>query len=820
MAAETRTQERPGGECLQVLEAFDRVLAREAHVLRERPKILWQQMYNRLQWHGDAVADQIREAFRERSGAESFLWLHCYTPMAESEGLMRTLAGHAGMVEHCKISPDGDTVFSGASSVPNEGVAVWDARSGARRLAMGPWGPWGKDSPPRFDISPDGSWIVGPMQTTNGGWSLAMWDTRVGGHIATLSEEDALGQGRHVTGRLVGCAVSPDGLSVAATGEMEGEGGWSSGLLEMWDLATRTLKLKIVSDSRGILGSCAFSPDGRWLVSTASDMTLRIFDAVSGRELMILRGHTKSPSGHQSISDCAVSPDGTWIVSASDDQTLKVWDAASGECLRTLCGHTGKVLGCAISPDGAIIVSASEDMTLRVWDSTTGAELEVFAGQGGAVTDCNISPDASWIVSASYDGTLKIWHRSDGLTRRLPARHSQRVLRCAASPDGTWLVSASMDDTLKVWDTRTGEELATLRGHQTVGMRKGSVKGCAVSPDGSSVVSASEDATVKVWDAVTWAQRMSLSRPFTPPAGGGMMPSYEDCAIAPDGSWFVTANTDSSLTIWDTSSGAELATLASRDPSTRSSSDGCAVSPDGSWILSLGHTVTSTQSFMGAKFETLDYHYQLWDVRRRRESRRIELGQVPPPWNVGSVKSGAVSPDGGWFVTAGSCDGLWAWDLVTGQKRNLMAETPEAGWESGPRTVSASVISPDAAFVASIGTERTIWITDASTGHRYALLVPPAPPTAIAWLPAQGTVAYGDSGGGVHFARLIGLPLGPLVVTAIAESGGPLRGAGLTARCPACRESFPVATNQLGTELTCPNPACARALRLNQFTLP
>jgi len=35
------------------LDAFSRALNREGHVLTQHPDLLWQQMYNRLQWEGE-----------------------------------------------------------------------------------------------------------------------------------------------------------------------------------------------------------------------------------------------------------------------------------------------------------------------------------------------------------------------------------------------------------------------------------------------------------------------------------------------------------------------------------------------------------------------------------------------------------------------------------------------------------------------------------------------------------------------------------------------------------------------------------------------
>ena len=43
------------------------------------------------------------------------------------------------------------------------------------------------------------------------------------------------------------------------------------------------------------------------------------------------------------MSSAAFSPDGTRIVTASDDKTARIWDAATGKELTVLRGHEGDV---------------------------------------------------------------------------------------------------------------------------------------------------------------------------------------------------------------------------------------------------------------------------------------------------------------------------------------------------------------------------------------------------------------------------------------------------------------------------------------------
>ena len=66
---------------------------------------------------------------------------------------------------------------------------------------------------------------------------------------------------------------------------------------------------------------------------------------------------------------------GTRIVTASWEKTAKVWDAVTGKELMTLISHNGPVYSTAWSLDGQQIVMGSYDQTVKVWDENTGQEL-------------------------------------------------------------------------------------------------------------------------------------------------------------------------------------------------------------------------------------------------------------------------------------------------------------------------------------------------------------------------------------------------------------------------------------------------------------
>jgi WD40 repeat protein len=60
------------------------------------------------------------------------------------------------------------------------------------------------------------------------------------------------------------------------------------------------------------------------------------------------------------------------VVSTSDDKTARIWDAITGKQLMMMEGHTDFVYGVAFSPDGKYLLTGSFDGTARLWDLSNG----------------------------------------------------------------------------------------------------------------------------------------------------------------------------------------------------------------------------------------------------------------------------------------------------------------------------------------------------------------------------------------------------------------------------------------------------------------
>ena len=226
-----------------------------------------------------------------------------------------------------------------------------------------------------------------------------------------------------------------------------------------------------------------------------------IRDTIPVQASPTLKGFKNNRRGHTDcVNSVAFSPDGKQIVSSSDDGTIKLWNAGTGRLIRTFRRHTDWVSSVAFSPDGKRIVSGSHDETIKLWDVGTGGLIRTFRGHMNVVNSVAFSPDGTQIVSGSYDGTIKLWDVGTGGLIRTFLEHTRGVYSVAFSPDGKQIVSGSWDETVRLWDTGTGGLIRTFLGHTRW------VKSVAFSPSGRYIVSSSQDSTVRLWDVNTGNQ--------------------------------------------------------------------------------------------------------------------------------------------------------------------------------------------------------------------------------------------------------------------------------------------------------------------------
>jgi WD40 repeat protein/serine/threonine protein kinase len=565
----------------------------------------------------------------------------------------RTLRAPLGTAFGVAFSPDGKHLAASSGDIrstdkPGE-VRVWDVATGREVAAFRGHARFVY----RVAFSPDGARVASASSVGRGAGEVKVWDARTGREQLTL---------RGLENPVVAVAFSPDGARIASADAdrnlMASEK--RAGVVKLWDAATGREVALLRGHDAGI-NAVAFSPDGARIASASHDHTVRIWDPTTGSERASLRGHTAQ------VNAVAYQPDGRSVVSASDDGTVRVWDLATGREVLTLRGHTKGIISVATSPDGARIASGGADGAVKLWDSTADQKALVLRGDAGWCMGLDFDPSGHLIAAACSDRTIRIWDAHAGGLRQVLRGHEFPVHRLGFSPDGTRIAATGVSNhlkdpnELKVWDLATGRAILTLDREP-----QGPSGGLAFSPDGKRLVAARTGPEIKLWDAATGQQVLILR---------GHTAASMDAAFSPDGQRIASASWDRTIKLWDAATGREIRTLLGHDGPVLA----VAFSPDGACIASAGadNTARIRDARSGDALFTLRGHaHYVFDV--------------------------AFSPDGARVASAGVDHTAKIWDAATGQQILTLRGHDDTVW--------GVTFSPDGARVATSSGDGTVRI--------------------------------------------------------------------------------------------------------------
>jgi WD40 repeat protein len=433
------------------------------------------------------------------------------TPRLELEGIK-------GHVACAAFSPDGTWIVTGGEAGE---ATVWDARTGTAKFALQGL----KGSVNSVAVNKDGTRIATGGGVFQGAAEATVWNAQTGQALLEL---------KGLQGGVTSLAFSPDGERIITGGGDAVQGQPSEA--KIWDARTGALLLDMTqphSGARLIFGrqvSVAFSPDGkRALLGGARTMTSSV-DSVALRDAQTGAAQLEVKD-KQAVLSVAFSPDADRFATGIFTNTATVWNALTGKDLVELKGHTGSVNSVAFSPDGKRVVTGSGDRTVRVWDVQTGATLAELRGHTGTVTSVSFSADGTRLLTAGRgapgkSGEVFVWDAPIPRPEVELVGHTASIVAVAFSPNADRIATASRDKTVRIWGAKTSTELIELKTGYPF------LRSIAFSLDGTRLVTGGYDDTTKVWDAKTGQELKGEAIPKT----------VTSERISPDGHWFARVN--------------------------------------------------------------------------------------------------------------------------------------------------------------------------------------------------------------------------------------------------------------------------------------
>lgn len=110
-----------------------------------------------------------------------------------------------------------------------------------------------------------------------------------------------------------------------------------------------------------------------------------------------------------SLQAIAFHPNGNYIATGSTDLTVRLWDVTSGKLLRVFTECRMPVHCVSFSPDGKYLAAAGEEMKVRIFDLASSLQLVELKEHSSTISSITWNAKGTKLLSGCTDGTVRIY---------------------------------------------------------------------------------------------------------------------------------------------------------------------------------------------------------------------------------------------------------------------------------------------------------------------------------------------------------------------------------------------------------------------------